>query len=168
MRGFAARVDVEVVDAFLSARAHPLEALSVPLLECVGRVLAESVDSEVDVPGFARSAMDGYALRGEESFGASAYDAIRLKISGTSLPGAPFEGELGRGEAVRIMTGAPIPEAADAVVKGEVCEEADGIVSITEAVAPQKNVGERILHNESRVPQLRRPRVLAPPSLDRH
>jgi molybdopterin molybdotransferase len=99
------------------------------------------VDSEVDVPGFARSAMDGYALRGEESFGASAYDAIRLNVVGTSLPGAPFSGKLQRGEAVRIMTGAPIPEAADAVVKAEVCEEAEGIVSIAEAVAPQKNVG---------------------------
>lgn len=141
MRGFATRVDVEVVDAFLVEHANALEGESVPLLECVGRVLAEAVDAEVDVPGFARSAMDGYALRGEESFGASAYDAIRLKVVGTSLPGAPFSGELRRGEAVRIMTGAPIPDAADAVVKAEVCEEADGVVSITEAVAPQKNVG---------------------------
>lgn len=141
MRGFATRVDVEVVDAFLVEHANALEGESVPLLECVGRVLAEAVDAEVDVPGFARSAMDGYALRGEESFGASAYDVIRLKVVGTSLPGAPFSGELRRGEAVRIMTGAPIPDAADAVVKAEVCEEADGVVSITEAVAPQKNVG---------------------------
>ena len=85
--------------------------------------------------------MDGYALRGEESFGASAYDAIRLKVVGLSLPGAPYQGKLRRGEAVRIMTGAPIPETADAVVKAEVCEERDGIVSITEAVAPRKNVG---------------------------
>ena len=141
MRGFATRVDVEVVDAFLAEHTSVLEGESVPLLECVGRVLAEAIGSQVDVPGFARSAMDGYALRGEESFGASAYDAIRLKVVGTSLQGAPFSGALGRGEAVRIMTGAPIPLAADAVVKAEVCEEADGIVSITEAVAPQKNVG---------------------------
>jgi len=118
MRGFATRVDVEVVDAFLVEHANALEGESVPLLECVGRVLAEAVDAEVDVPGFARSAMDGYALRGEESFGASAYDAIRLKVVGTSLPGAPFSGELRRGEAVRIMTGAPIPDAADAVEGG--------------------------------------------------
>jgi len=141
MRGFAARVDVEVVDAFLAEHASALEGESVPLLECVGRVLAEAVASDVDVPGFARSAMDGYALRGEESFGASAYDAIRLKVVGVSLPGAPYGAELRHGEAVRIMTGAPIPEAADAVVKAEVCEEADGIVSMTEAVAPRKNVG---------------------------
>jgi molybdopterin molybdotransferase len=141
MRGFRVRVDVEVVDAFLAAHASPLEAESVPLLESVGRVLAEDVESAVDVPGFARSAMDGYALRGEESFGASAYDAIRLRVVGISLPGAPFEGELQPGEAIRIMTGAPVPAAADAVIKAEVCEENDDVVSITEAVAPKKNVG---------------------------
>lgn len=141
MRGFAKRVDVEVVSAFLAEHATALEGERVALLECLGRVLTEDVASGVDVPGFARSAMDGYALRGEESFGASAYDAIRLKVVGLSLPGAPYPRELRSGEAVRIMTGAPIPEAADAVVKAEVCEEADGIVSITEAVAPKKNVG---------------------------
>ncbi len=141
MRGFAERVDVEVVDAFLADHVAALSGEAVPLLESGGRVLAESVASKVDVPGFARSAMDGYALRGEESFGASAYDAIRLKILGTSLPGAPYSGAVGKGEAVRIMTGAPLPEGADAVVKAEVCEEADDVVSISEAIAPKKNVG---------------------------
>ena len=141
MRGFAERVDVEVVDAFLAERARPLAAEPVPLLECFGRVLAEDVRAEVDVPGFARSAMDGYAIRGEESFGASSYDAISLEVVGLSLPGAPFSGTLGAQQAVRIMTGAPIPEGADAVVKAEVCEEADGFVEISEAVAPRKNVG---------------------------
>ena len=141
MRGFSERVDVEVVDAFLAEHARPLEAEDVALLDSGGRVLAEDVASEVDVPGFARSAMDGYALRGEESFGASAYDVIRLKVVGLALPGAPHPGVVGEGEAVRIMTGAPVPEGADAVVKAEVCEEADGVVSISEATAPQKNVG---------------------------
>ncbi|MFK7896874.1 MAG: gephyrin-like molybdotransferase Glp [Myxococcota bacterium] len=141
MRGFKERVDVEVVDAYLREAAKPLAAETVPLLECVHRVLAEDVTAEVDVPGFARSAMDGYALRGEESFGASAYDAIRLDVIGISLPGKPFAGEVGRGQAVRIMTGAPIPAGADAVIKAEVCEEADAVVSISESVAPKKNVG---------------------------
>ncbi|MAG29540.1 MAG: molybdenum cofactor biosynthesis protein [Deltaproteobacteria bacterium] len=141
MRGFAQRVDVEVVVSYLSARATALEGVAMPLLECVGRVLAEDVKSEVNVPGFPRSAMDGYAIRGEESFGASAYDAIRLDVVGSSLPGAPFEGRLASGQAVRIMTGAPIPNGADAVVKAEVCEESDGRVGLSEAVAPKKNVG---------------------------
>jgi len=141
MRGFAERVDVEVVDAFLADQARALPGESVPLLECVGRVLAEDLTSEVDVPGFPRSAMDGYAIRGEESFGASAYDAIRLEVVGLSLPGNPYAETLQSGQAVRIMTGAPIPDGADAVVKAEVCEEEDGVVSISEAVAPRKNVG---------------------------
>ena len=141
MRGFAERVDVEVVDAFLAEHAAALSGEVVPLLESGGRVLAEAVSSEVDVPGFARSAMDGYALRGEESFGASAYDAIRLNVVGLSLPGAPYSGVVGKGEAIRIMTGAPVPEGADAVVKAEVCEEANSVVAISEATAPKKNVG---------------------------
>ncbi len=141
MRGFTERVDVEIVTAYLREEAKPLSAESVPLLECVHRVLAEDVTAEVDVPGFARSAMDGYALRGEESFGASAYDAIRLDVIGLSLPGKPFQGTVGPKQAVRIMTGAPIPDGADAVIKAEVCEEADGVVAISESVAPQKNVG---------------------------
>ena len=141
MRGFSERVDVEVVEAFLAERSGPLPEQSVPLLESVGRVLAENVRAEVDVPGFPRSAMDGYAIRGEESFGASTYDAIRLEVVGVSLPGSPFERSLERGQAVRIMTGAPLPDGADAVVKAEVCEEKAGIVSLSEAVAPHKNVG---------------------------
>ncbi len=141
MRGFASRVDVEVVEAFLVDHARVLPGEPVSLLESVGRVLVTDVSSEFDVPGFPRSAMDGYAIRGEESFGASGYDAIRLELVGTSLPGSPYPGVVANGQAVRIMTGAPIPEGADAVVKAEVCEEADGYVAISEAVAPRKNVG---------------------------
>jgi molybdopterin molybdotransferase len=141
MRGFSERVDVDAVETYLARAVAPLSAESVPLLESAGRVLARPVTAEVDVPGFPRSAMDGYALRGEESFGASGYDPIRLRVVGLSLPGNPFGGSLSAGEAVRIMTGAPVPEGADAVIKAEVCEEADGFVSISESVAPRKNVG---------------------------
>ncbi|MFP6654222.1 MAG: gephyrin-like molybdotransferase Glp, partial [Myxococcota bacterium] len=141
MRGFAERVDVEIVDAFLSDHVGVLAGESVPLLESGARVLAEAVISEVNVPEFARSAMDGYAIRGEETFGASAYDAIQLSVVGLSLPGAPYKGVIGKGQAIRIMTGAPVPEGADAVVKAEVCEELDGMVSISAATPPKKNVG---------------------------
>ncbi len=141
MKGFAERADVEEVDEFLASHTGALAAESVPLLACVGRVLAVDVTARVDVPGFRRSAMDGYAVRGEETFGASAYDPIALAIVGLSLPGSPHDGALAPGRAVRIMTGAPVPEGADAVVMAEVCEERDGRVEITEPVAPTKNVG---------------------------
>jgi molybdopterin molybdotransferase len=85
--------------------------------------------------------MDGYALRGEDSFGASTYAPLLLELIGESYPGRAFAGKVGAGQAVRIMTGAPVPEGADAVVMAEVCEEGDGRVEVRDAVTPQKNVG---------------------------
>ena len=141
MQGFAERADVEEVDDFLAEHTRALEAEPVALAECVGRVLAADVTAEVDVPGFPRSAMDGYAVRGEDTFGASAYDPIPLKLLGQALPGAPFDGRVEPGTAVRVMTGAPIPDGADAVVMAEVCEEQDDRVAVADAVAPRKHVG---------------------------
>lgn len=143
MRGFTERADVEDVDRFLRESAGALPSEPVPLLECAGRVLAADVVAGFDVPGFPRSAMDGYAIRGAESFGASDYDPIAFELIGTALPGRPFAGRLEAGRAVRIMTGAPLPDGADAVVMAEVCREdaASSRVEITEAVTPRKNVG---------------------------
>ncbi len=141
MRGFAERADVEEVEDFLTRSLRPLPAEPVGLLDCVGRVLAEEVHAEVDVPGFPRSAMDGYAVRGEDTFGASEYDPLSFQILGASMPGRPFEGKLEAGQTVRIMTGAPVPAGADAVVMAEVCEEDGDVVRVRDAVAPKKNVG---------------------------
>lgn len=141
MKGFASRADVEEVERFLAERTPRLDAELLPLLECAGRVLALDVRADVDVPAFARSAMDGYALRGEETFGASEYDPLRLRVVGEALPGQPFGGRVGRGEAVRIMTGAPLPAGADAVAMAEVCAERDGELFVRDAVTPRKNVG---------------------------
>ncbi|MCZ6464045.1 MAG: molybdopterin molybdotransferase MoeA [Proteobacteria bacterium] len=141
MKGFAERADVEEVEAFLAEGAGPLPAESVALLDCVGRVLAQDVRSRFDVPGFARSAMDGYAVCGADTFGASDYDPIALELRGQALPGRSFEGRVERGQAVRIMTGAPLPDGADAVVMAEVCAEQGGSVSVREPVAPRQNVG---------------------------
>ncbi len=143
MRGFAERADVEEVERFLAARSRALPPEPVPLLECVGRVLASDIEAPLDVPGFARAAMDGYALRGEDSFGASEQSPLPLALLGEALPGQPFEGSVARGEAVRIMTGAPLPEGADAVVMAEVCSEHDQVVRLRQASPPKRNVGAR-------------------------
>ena len=143
MRGFAARADVEEVERFLAERVRALPPEPVALLACIGRVLAEDVRSAVDVPGFARAAMDGYAVRGADSFGASDYDPLPLRVIGEALPGRPFAGAVGPGEAVRIMTGAPVPEGADAVAPAETCEEQGGRVAVREAVPPLRHVGAR-------------------------
>jgi molybdopterin molybdotransferase len=141
MRGFAARADVEEVERFLAAAVRPLGAEAVPLLACAGRVLAADVRADADVPAFARSAMDGWAVRGEDTFGASPYDPVRLRVLGESLPGRPFPGRVGPGEAVRIMTGAPLPDGADAVLMAEVGREREDAVEVSEPVAPRRNVG---------------------------
>jgi len=141
MRGFAERADVEEVLRFLAARVHALGAEPVAVDACAGRVLAEGVVAPVDVPGFARSAMDGYALRGEDTFGASAYEPARLEVVGEALPGRPAAARVSAGRAVRVMTGAPMPEGADAVAMAEVCRERDGHLEVADAVAPGKHVG---------------------------
>jgi molybdopterin molybdotransferase len=141
MRGFAERADVEEVLRFLEARVRRLGAEPVPLEACAGRVLAEAVVAPVDVPGFARAAMDGYALRGEDTFGASAYEPVELALVGEALPGRPAAARVGPGRAVRVMTGAPLPEGADAVAMAEVCSERDGRVAVADAVSPGKHVG---------------------------
>ena len=141
MRGFSERADVEDVEAFLRAHTAPLGAEELELRACAGRVLAEDVRAEVDVPGFARASMDGYAVRGEDTFGASAYEPVSFEVLGEALPGRSFAGQVGKGTAVRVMTGAPLPAGADAVVMAEACCERDGRVEVSEAVAPRKHVG---------------------------
>ncbi len=141
MRGFAERADVEEVDAFLRDRTRALEPEPVDLARCVGRVLARDVRSEVPVPGFRRAAMDGYAVRGEDTFGASPYEPVPLRVVGETLPGRAWSGKIGPAEALRVMTGAPVPDGADAVVKAEVCTERGGQVELSEAVSPGRNVG---------------------------
>ncbi len=141
MRGFAERADVEEVERFLERTVQALPAEPVPLRESAGRVLALDVRAQLAVPGFTRAAMDGYAVRGEDTFGASAYSPLSLELIGEALPGRSFSGKLGPGQALRIMTGAPVPAGADAVAMAEVCREHEGRVEVSEPVAPRKNVG---------------------------
>ena len=141
MRGFAQRMDVEEVERLLRGHGSVLPSESVELARVVGRVLTGPVQARVDVPSFDRSAMDGYAVRGEDTFGASDYGPLTLQIVGEAYPGRPFDGRVGPGEAVRIMTGAPLPAGADAVVMAEVCAEADARVEVRDAVSPRKHVG---------------------------
>ena len=112
-----------------------------------GRVLAASATSDVDVPGFDRATMDGYAVVAESTDGASAYTRLPLTVIGDALPGRRFDGTLSTGQAVRIMTGAPIPGGCDAVLPAElVATDGDGRpdhVSALAAVSPGKHVGRR-------------------------
>jgi molybdopterin molybdotransferase len=141
MRGFRDRADVEEVRQFLSARVQPLPPESVNIDDAAGRVLAADVVSEVAVPAFNRAAMDGYALRGEETFGAGPYNALEFEVIGEALPARPFFGSIRPAQAIRIMTGAPLPEGANAVLQAEAAHEHEGRLRITDAVPPARNVG---------------------------
>src|SRR5947207_5908248 len=119
MRGFARRQTIEAALAWLDAQLTPLPDELAPLQMAAGRVLATSVVSDVDVPGFDRATMDGYAVAADSAEGATAYTRLPLTVIGDSMPGRAFDGSVSAGEAVRVMTGAPIPRGADAVLPAE-------------------------------------------------
>jgi molybdopterin molybdotransferase len=146
MRGFAQRQTVAAALAWLDAQLQPLAAEDVPLQSAAGRVLASSVISDVDVPGFDRATMDGYAVVANSTEGAAAYNRLPLRVIGDSMPGSPFAGSVSAGEAVRVMTGAPMPRGADAVlpaewIEADANEGAPHSISALAAVSRGKNVG---------------------------
>jgi molybdopterin molybdotransferase len=145
MRGFARRQSVERATEWLDAQLRPLDPEPVPLRLAARRVLAESITSNVDVPGFDRATMDGYALAAESTEGATSYNRLSLAVIGDSLPGHPFPHHVGAGQAVRIMTGAPMPQGCDAVLPAEWVESTGTASSVAAvaAVSPGKNVGRR-------------------------
>lgn len=145
MKGFARRATVEEALAWIDSVLPPRDELprdDAGLWQAAGRVVAEDVASPVDVPGFARSMMDGFAVRSEETHGATAYNPLPLRIIGTALPGRPFEGAVGSGDAVRIMTGAPLPTGADAVLPVEQTEVQADTVLAMDQVSKGKHVGQ--------------------------
>src|SRR5688572_7418490 len=100
MRGFQTRTPVKDVVELLDKRLQPLAGETVDIRGAAGRVLVHDVLAECPVPGFDRAAMDGYALRGDETSSA----AVELAIVGQALPAMPFQGIVQSGQAVRIMT----------------------------------------------------------------
>ncbi|MCZ6843442.1 MAG: molybdopterin molybdotransferase MoeA [SAR324 cluster bacterium] len=142
MRGFKHRTEVAVLQTMIRERVGRMDSEVVPLADAGGRVSAETIISQVNVPAFSRSAMDGYALRSEETFGAGSYNPLTFKVVGEVTPGKNFEGVVESGQTVRIMTGAPIPDGADAVLMAEYTSESNGIMTATDAVSPKKHIGK--------------------------
>src|SRR5215471_14292563 len=141
MRGFDRRADVDDALQWITRHAAPLGAEAVAIDAAAGRVLARDVVASFDVPGFDRAAMDGYAVRGDETTGASDYNPLAFRVVGRALPGQPYGGSVGPGEAVRIMTGAPMPAGADAVVPAEYARELPHGIEAAMAFGPGKHVG---------------------------
>jgi len=125
----------------ISAETSPLNPESVALTEALGRVLAEEIRADSDLPPFDRSQMDGYAIRAEDV----ATTPARLRIAGESAAGRGWHHQLEAGAAVRIMTGAPVPAGADSVQQVELTRELENrsIVEILESVSPGRSIVKR-------------------------
>ena len=112
----------------------------VPLSEALGRVLAEPVVSRRTLPPFDNSGMDGYAVRHRDTSGAGASTPVILDVAGESRAGTPPGRRLTPGTAMRIMTGAPVPDGADAVVRYEDTDSGRDRVAITVEVSSGTNI----------------------------
>lgn len=128
------------------ADAEPLEKVLVPLLESLRRVLAEDVVSDIDIAPFDNSAMDGYAVRAADTAGARPEAPVVLRVVDHIPAGRMPEVTVGTGEASRIMTGAPMPEGADAVVMVEVTTglEAQGGIGGTVGIQREVRSAENV------------------------
>lgn len=129
------------------ARITALEPTEVGLLDALGAVLAEDATADRDVPPFRNSAMDGYAVRGADV----GQGGLTLRVVGVVAAGSPPDRAVGAGEAMRIMTGAPMPDGADTVVRVEDTDNGSDVVTINMAT-PQgvavRQAGEDLRRGE--------------------
>ena len=112
-------ISVEQALAKILSYVDVLEEEQKPILDSIGQVLAEDIYSAIDIPPLDNSAMDGYAVRSEDTRGASRQSPRFLRVIDTVMAGSISKHSVGPGTAIRIMTGAPIPAGADSVVRFE-------------------------------------------------
>lgn len=150
---------------FIDREIRPLGVERIDLADAVGRILAEDIVADSDLPPFDRSQMDGFALRSRDTRKVP----VSLRIVGESAAGSGWHKELKRGEAVRIMTGAPLPAGADTVQKLELTKELNDFVSLIDSVSKGQYIvskgaeirnGEIVLHAGERVT----PEMIATPA----
>jgi molybdenum cofactor synthesis domain-containing protein len=120
---------------------NPIEEIEIG--NAFNRILAIDIITEFDLPPFDRSAMDGYALKAEDSFGASPKNPKKIKLSGKIEIGETSTLILNKGQGIRISTGAPIPEGADCVIKIEDTEIQNEIIQLYTSIPPGKNISRR-------------------------
>jgi molybdopterin molybdotransferase len=178
------RTPDEAVSVILERTRPGLESEESPLEHAVGRVLARDVESDIDLPPFEKSAMDGFAVHRSDFEGARSGSELRLRRVGEARAGTPFAGSVARGECVAIYTGAELPAACDAVVVVEKSRAEGDVVFLADAPLERQHIcargedlrrGERVLEAGVRlspamvsvlaavgcqpVPVLRQPRI---------
>ncbi len=146
--------DVKTIDEVLvhAAALPPVDTETVALAQCLGRVLAEDIYSDVDIPDFDRATMDGFAVRAASTFGASEANPAYLTVRGRVEMGVRPGFSLGPGQAARIATGGMLPQGADSVVMVEHTDVLDDTtIEVYRSVAPGQNLierGEDIHHSD--------------------
>ncbi|HIH74676.1 MAG TPA: molybdopterin biosynthesis protein [Methanosarcina sp.] len=136
------------------------EKESLALENAYGKIFAEDIITEINVPPFPRAVMDGYAVRAENTYNSTETEPVKLKLLGNIPAGSDSKFTVSTGEAVEIATGAPIPEGADAVVMVEYTSEEKGIASVFRPVTVGENImkagsdilkGERVLRRGRKI-----------------
>ena len=148
----------EALARVLASVKHPVAEESVTIDAANGRTLAQDIAAKRTQPPFANSAMDGYALRAADALAPGA----RLRVIGESAAGRTFFGKVAAGEAVRIFTGAPLPEGADSVLVQELAQREGDMLIVDGKSAPQQNVRDAGLDFRDGEPLLSAGRRLSP------
>lgn len=133
-------VELEEALAILRSRINKItETETVGLRKAYERTLAEDILAKRDQPPFSRSPLDGYAVRAEDTKGASKESPVTLRVIAEVDAGSCFGGTVQKGEAVRIMTGAPAPDGADAIIGQEDTDYGEELVSVYCEMRPRQN-----------------------------
>ncbi len=142
-KGFYSLTPVEEALDILLKNIRPIGTELVAIEDALGRALATDVRPKRDIPAFDRAAMDGYAVRGEDTYGASDSKPVSLSVVGEATAGNPCGLTIKKGEAVKISTGAQLPKGADAVVMLEYVKAKNSSVKVLKPLPPGKNVSLR-------------------------
>jgi len=126
---------------FSKIKINPI--MEIEIKEALNRVLGEDIISQMNIPPFDRSAMDGYAIKAENSFGASPKNPKKIKLSGAIEIGEASNLELSKDEGIKISTGAPLPKGADAVIKIEDTELKEDEIILYTSLTPGKNISKQ-------------------------
>lgn len=165
MVGFGRRTSVHAAWQWVQTHCETLSSEISSLEMAAGRVLAEDILSDCNVPGFARAMMDGFATLATDIGGATDFSPVQLKLVGEAWPGQPINRAVQQGEAVQVMTGAPMPAGADVVVPVEMAErleqpgKPDETVRVSASLPAGKhvgNIGEDIAVGQKVLPRGRR------------
>src|SRR5262245_55950061 len=144
MKPIKETIPLEEARQLIAEACRPIDRTErVRLLDANGRVAASDVQSTRDVPPFSRAGMDGFAVRAEDTFGASRYEPRTLRVIDKIYTGQVPTMAVDGGTAIEIATGAPMPPGADAVVMVEAAEKTGNAARVLPPVYPRQNVGRQ-------------------------